>query len=96
MPSTRIATGEWITGRELDMIEAAQAARVDCLQLPDWDREIVRDTYPRIAGSPQPAGTSAPPASRSRSSQGGRWRRSVHSTGRSWSASRRSACPGTR
>lgn len=46
MPSTWIATGEWINGREGEMIEAVQAALVACLKLPDWDREIVLDTYP--------------------------------------------------
>lgn len=46
MPSTWIATGEWILGREAEMIEAVQSALVACLKLPDWDREIVLDTYP--------------------------------------------------
>lgn len=46
MPSTWIATGEWIAGRESEMIEAVQSALVGCLKLPEWDREIVLDTYP--------------------------------------------------
>lgn len=46
MPSTWIATGEWIAGRERAMIEAVQSALVASLELPEWDREIVLDTYP--------------------------------------------------
>jgi phenylpyruvate tautomerase PptA (4-oxalocrotonate tautomerase family) len=41
MPSTRIDTGEWVVGRERELIEAVQEALASALKLPDWDRDIV-------------------------------------------------------
>ena len=45
MPSTRIATGEWAKGRELEIIAAVQASLNTSLKVPDWDRDIVLDLY---------------------------------------------------
>ena len=45
MPSTRIATGEWAKGRELEIIAAIQASLNTSLKVPDWDRDIVLDLY---------------------------------------------------
>jgi hypothetical protein len=45
MPSTRIATGTWARGRELQVIEAVQAALREALKIPEWDRDIVLDLY---------------------------------------------------
>jgi len=42
MPSTRIETGDWAIGRERDVIEAVQAALAGALELPEWDREVVK------------------------------------------------------
>ena len=45
MPSTRITTGDWAQGRELAIIEAVQSALFNPLKIPDWDRDVVIDTY---------------------------------------------------
>jgi phenylpyruvate tautomerase PptA (4-oxalocrotonate tautomerase family) len=45
MPSTNITTGEWARGRELDLIEAVQAAFHTAIKTPEWDRDIVLDLY---------------------------------------------------
>lgn len=45
MPSTRIVTGEWARGREMELIEAVQSALVSAISIPDWDRDIVVDLY---------------------------------------------------
>ena len=45
MPSSRIATGEWARGREMELIEALQAALESSIKIPDWDRDIVVDIY---------------------------------------------------
>ena len=45
MPSSRIATGEWAQGREMELIEALQTALESSIKIPDWDRDIVVDIY---------------------------------------------------
>lgn len=45
MPSTRITTGEWATGREPEIIEAVQATLLASLKVPNWDRDIVLDLF---------------------------------------------------
>ena len=45
MPSSRIATGVWARGREMEMIEALQTALENSIKIPDWDRDIVVDIY---------------------------------------------------
>lgn len=45
MPVTRIVTGEWARGREIEIIEAAQSAMLAALKIPDWDRDVTVDTY---------------------------------------------------
>jgi hypothetical protein len=45
MPSTRIVTGEWARGRELDLLEAVQSALVQSIKIPEEDRDIVIDLY---------------------------------------------------
>ncbi len=45
MPSSRIATGEWARGRELELVQALQAALESSIKIPDWDRDIVADIY---------------------------------------------------
>ena len=45
MPSTRIATGEWARGREMELINAVQSALETSIKIPDWDRDIVVDIY---------------------------------------------------
>ncbi len=45
MPCVRIATGEWVVGREVAMIEAVQAALVSAFKIPHWDRDVVLDNY---------------------------------------------------
>lgn len=45
MPSTRIITGEWAQGREIDLIEAVQSAMLAALKIPEWDRDVVVDIY---------------------------------------------------
>ena len=45
MPCVRIATGTWIDRREMDLIEAVQAALVATFQIPEWDRDVVLDVY---------------------------------------------------
>ena len=41
MPSTRIITGEWARGREMELIEAIQSALLSAIEILDWDRDIV-------------------------------------------------------
>ena len=41
MPSTRIITGDWARGREMELIEAVQSALLSAIKIPDWDRDIV-------------------------------------------------------
>jgi phenylpyruvate tautomerase PptA (4-oxalocrotonate tautomerase family) len=41
MPSTRIITGDWARGREMELIEAVQSALLAAIKIPDWDRDIV-------------------------------------------------------
>jgi len=41
MPSTRIITGDWAHGREMELIEAIQSALLSAIKIPDWDRDIV-------------------------------------------------------
>jgi hypothetical protein len=45
MPSTRIVTGEWARGREMELIDAVQAALTSAIRIPDWDRDVVVDLY---------------------------------------------------
>ena len=45
MPCIRIATGAWIYGRKMDLIEAVQAALVATFQILEWDRDVVLDVY---------------------------------------------------
>ena len=45
MPCVRIATGRWIVGAEMAMIEAVQSALVSAFKIPDWDRDVVLDVY---------------------------------------------------
>jgi hypothetical protein len=45
MPSSRIATGEWARGREIELTEALQDALERSIKIPDWDRDIVVDIY---------------------------------------------------
>ncbi|SNS97562.1 Tautomerase enzyme [Tardiphaga sp. OK246] len=45
MPVTRIVTGEWAQGREIEVIEAVQSAMLAALKIPDWDRDVTVDTY---------------------------------------------------
>ena len=45
MPVTRIVTGEWARGREIEVIEAVQSAMLAALKIPDWDRDVMVDTY---------------------------------------------------
>ena len=45
MPVTRIVTGEWARGREIEVIEAVQSAMLAALKIPDWDRDVTVDTY---------------------------------------------------
>ena len=45
MPSTRITTGTWATGREATIIEAVQNALLASLKIPDYDRDVVIDLY---------------------------------------------------
>lgn len=45
MPSSRIATGEWARGREMELITALQAALESSIKIPDWDRDVVVDIY---------------------------------------------------
>ena len=45
MPSTRIAAGAWVRGREASIIEAVQRALSSALELPEWDRDVVLDCY---------------------------------------------------
>lgn len=45
MPSTRITTGTWAQGHESEVIEAVQAALLNSLKIPDWDRDVVLDLY---------------------------------------------------
>ena len=45
MPCVRISTGEWIAGRELEMIEAVQSALVAAFRIPESDRDVVLDLY---------------------------------------------------
>lgn len=45
MPSTRIVTGEWARGSELQVIEAVQAALLEALKIPDHDRDVVLDIH---------------------------------------------------
>jgi len=45
MPSTRITTGAWARGREQTVIGAVQSALLSALKIPDYDRDVVIDTY---------------------------------------------------
>jgi phenylpyruvate tautomerase PptA (4-oxalocrotonate tautomerase family) len=45
MPSTRILTGDWAKGREMDLILAVQSAMVSAIKIPDWDRDVVVNLY---------------------------------------------------
>ena len=45
MPCVRIATGPWIVGRELELIEGVQAAIVEAFKIPATDRDVVLDIY---------------------------------------------------
>lgn len=45
MPSARVVTGEWARGLEMRLIEAVQAAMIDTIKIPEWDRDIVVDLY---------------------------------------------------
>lgn len=41
MPSTRLTTGAWASGREQDLIEAVQSSLLATLNIPDWDRDVI-------------------------------------------------------
>jgi phenylpyruvate tautomerase PptA (4-oxalocrotonate tautomerase family) len=45
MPCVRIATGHWVVGSELKLIEAVQSALVSAFQIPESDRDVVLDLY---------------------------------------------------
>ncbi|OYU86793.1 MAG: 4-oxalocrotonate tautomerase [Bradyrhizobiaceae bacterium PARB1] len=45
MPVTRIVTGDWARGREIEVIDAVQAAMLVTLKIPDWDRDVTVDIY---------------------------------------------------
>jgi len=45
MPSTRITTGPWARGIEQELIGAVQSALLSALKIPDYDRDVVIDTY---------------------------------------------------
>jgi phenylpyruvate tautomerase PptA (4-oxalocrotonate tautomerase family) len=45
MPSTRITTGLWARGIEQELIGAVQSALLSALKIPDYDRDVVIDTY---------------------------------------------------
>ena len=45
MPSTRITTGEWAQGREMELITAIQSALLTSIQIPEWDRDVLVDLY---------------------------------------------------
>jgi phenylpyruvate tautomerase PptA (4-oxalocrotonate tautomerase family) len=45
MPSTRILTGDWARGREMDLINAVQSALLSAIKIPDWDRDVIIDLY---------------------------------------------------
>src|SRR5262245_42205175 len=45
MPCTRITTGVWARGRELEVVEAVQSALLKALTIPQWDRDIALDLY---------------------------------------------------
>jgi phenylpyruvate tautomerase PptA (4-oxalocrotonate tautomerase family) len=45
MPSTRIASGEWARGREMELIAAVQSAMLSAIKIPEWDRDVVVDIY---------------------------------------------------
>jgi phenylpyruvate tautomerase PptA (4-oxalocrotonate tautomerase family) len=45
MPSTRITTGEWAQGREMELIMAIQSALLTSIQIPEWDRDVLVDLY---------------------------------------------------
>jgi Tautomerase enzyme len=57
MPSTRIVTGEWARGREVDLIGAVQSALEASIRIPDWDRDIVVDVYGEVQRN-RPTGSS--------------------------------------
>jgi phenylpyruvate tautomerase PptA (4-oxalocrotonate tautomerase family) len=43
MPSTRIVTGPWAIGREMELIEAVQSALQSAIKIPEWDRDAIVD-----------------------------------------------------
>ncbi|HKM87008.1 MAG TPA: tautomerase family protein [Xanthobacteraceae bacterium] len=45
MPSTRIMTGQWAQGHEMELIEAVQAALSTSIKIPEWDRDVVVELY---------------------------------------------------
>jgi len=45
MPSTRITTGAWAQGHELEVIESVQSALLTSLKIPGWDRDIALDLH---------------------------------------------------
>lgn len=45
MPSTRITTGTWAHGSEMQIIEAVQSALQLTLKIPDYDRDVVLDLH---------------------------------------------------
>ena len=45
MPSSRIVTGEWARGREMELIEAVPSAMLNTIKIPEWDRDVVVDLY---------------------------------------------------
>jgi len=45
VPSTRISTGSWIKGREIDLINVVQDCLLEGLGIPDWDRDILLHTF---------------------------------------------------
>jgi phenylpyruvate tautomerase PptA (4-oxalocrotonate tautomerase family) len=45
MPSTRIASGDWARGREMELIAAVQSAMLSAIKIPEWDRDVVVDLY---------------------------------------------------
>jgi len=45
MPCTRISTGQWARGREMELVSAVQSALEQSIKIPDWDRDIVVDVY---------------------------------------------------
>ena len=45
MPSTRIMAGAWARAEAARLVDAVQAALLEALGVPDWDRDVVLNVY---------------------------------------------------